>query len=320
VISLYDCSNSEERPKTRGNGGPVKNDIIRYLQEYAGSYGCQFVSEPGKADVFLTNDVFPSSILKYDRPRVKRMDGVFWDKKYMERNVPLNRAASQADHVIFISQYSQDSYFGLYGDELKSFSVCLNQADPSVFFNGPDTNELIFVATANSWEREEKRFNDIVSFAYHVWESIILIGSIPPHVNLPSNIHATGYLSSPEDISSSLRRGSVFVNFSYRDPAPKTVCQALCCGLPVLYANSGGVPELVEGFGVSIVDNSPMEFGDKTPDMADQDISRGTYEIRAKFETLREQVKHRDNVDKFKKMLDGYFQIFTKITSVRSLK
>lgn len=36
-----------------------------------------------------------------------------------------------------------------------------------------------------------------------------------------------------------------YVMTKYNDPCPNTVLEALACGLPVLYSNSGGVPELV---------------------------------------------------------------------------
>ena len=31
----------------------------------------------------------------------------------------------------------------------------------------------------------------------------------------------------------------------YKDPCPNSVIEAMSCGLPILYSNSGGLPELV---------------------------------------------------------------------------
>ena len=30
---IFDCSNSKSRPQHRGGGGPIQNDIMRYLHE-----------------------------------------------------------------------------------------------------------------------------------------------------------------------------------------------------------------------------------------------------------------------------------------------
>ncbi len=41
------------------------------------------------------------------------------------------------------------------------------------------------------------------------------------------------------------RRADAFVMTKHNDPCPNTVIEAMACGLPVVYVNSGGVPELV---------------------------------------------------------------------------
>ena len=41
------------------------------------------------------------------------------------------------------------------------------------------------------------------------------------------------------------RMADAYVMTKYNDPCPNTVLEALACGLPVLYSNTGGVPELV---------------------------------------------------------------------------
>ena len=43
----------------------------------------------------------------------------------------------------------------------------------------------------------------------------------------------------------------------YKDPCPNTVVEALSCGLPILYSESGGIPELVNnscGVGLKVKD------------------------------------------------------------------
>ena len=33
----------------------------------------------------------------------------------------------------------------------------------------------------------------------------------------------------------------------YKDPCPSYLVEAMSCGLPILYSNSGGLPEIVDG-------------------------------------------------------------------------
>lgn len=312
MLKIYDCSNLSERPQNRGNGCPFQNDIIRYLKENSYRYDCQFVDSPSICDIIITNDVFPKQIQEINKSKIKRMDGIYWDYKYLSRNESLNQSAQIADHVIFISEFSRDSYFKLYGNPLNSYSICLNQADPNIFYKQENVEELVFIATASSWIREEKRMSDIVKLAEVIEERIILIGHPPEDIKLPSNMISIGYLDNPKEIAKALNSASAFINFSYRDAAPKTVCQALCCGLPVLYAYSGGVPEIVESYGVGIEDIIRSSFESKTPDLDVEPIRIGYKLFKNNFHKLREDVKLRKNEEKFKNMLDDYFGTIIK--------
>ncbi len=57
-----------------------------------------------------------------------------------------------------------------------------------------------------------------------------------------------------------------YVMLKHNDPCPNAVIEALACGLPVLYAHSGGVPELVaEAAGVALPSEEDWER-QRTPD------------------------------------------------------
>ena len=87
---VYDCSNSSERPPHRSESfGPKENDIMRGLKKYCNVFGCEFIDQPQDADVIITNDIYPKDILALDKPRVKRMDGVFWENRLKDRNESL---------------------------------------------------------------------------------------------------------------------------------------------------------------------------------------------------------------------------------------
>ena len=42
------------------------------------------------------------------------------------------------------------------------------------------------------------------------------------------------------------QKGDAYIMLKYKDPCPNTVIEAMACGLPILYSNSGGLTELVD--------------------------------------------------------------------------
>ena len=313
MIKILDCSNSGERQEHRGGRGPVTNDVMRYLQTYASDYGCVFTGDVAKADIIITNDVFPTKLHSVKLPKLKRMDGVYFQNQFKVRNEPLNQSALLADHVIFISEFSRQSYDILYGQPLKSFSIALNQVDPSVYYANSSISKnerFTLISSATSWDREEKRLADIIRFAKISGEQIQLIGSMSDSVkaSIPDNVLSLGYNTDNEKTCRQLNEASAFLNFSYKDAAPKTVLQGLCCGLPVFYANSGGLQELVGECGVGISDGDyKNRFEERCPMLDLDDVMEMWAVFKSSCRKLQELTSVRDNEDKFRVMLEQYF-------------
>ena len=74
-----------------------------------------------------------------------------------------------------------------------------------------------------------------------------------------------------------LRRQGVYLTASRNDPSSNSVIEALACGLPVVYLDSGGHPELVGKAGLSYRD--PEEVPDRLDRMR-EDLSGFRREIR----------------------------------------
>lgn len=317
-VRIYDCSNSNERPNHRGGGGPVMNDIMRYLHEDAEDYYFEFVDYPGCAEAIITNDVFPKFVLDMGVPLIKRMCGPFWQRDMQYRNDVLNLAASQADLVIFISDYSKRQYFYNNGPNLKKHIVVTHWVDYSVFKADnfmPSQHEFMLAACATNWDRKEKRFDDLIKFAeLNPDVQFAIIGSV--NVPSPKNMMKMGYLSEPKDIAYVLQSSDGFVNFSYRDAATKTVPQAISCGLPVLYADSGGVGEMVKNpfpdsgpdFGIPILDSHYLGVEDEVPSLNMDEVQKSFFTFRQAIGTIKSvSLESFDRKLAFRKMLDGYF-------------
>ena len=104
-----------------------------------------------------------------------------------------------------------------------------------------------------------------------------------------------------------------FLNLSFRDAATKTVPQAINCGLPVLYANSGGVPEMVGDYGVGIEEFNDFNILDSVPQLSTFQLEKGFMKYLSNFDKIKKDLKTFDSVGKFNRMLGRYF---TAIKSV----
>jgi len=286
---IFDCSNSPEKPEHRTNSNcPFQNDVMADLKKYCPD-DFEFVQSPENAEIIITNDVFPTGLINSTKLKIKRMDGIFWQEQYKERNEPLNYSAQQADLVIFISKFSEESYFELYGQTLKKHVVVLNDADETLFYKHRNTNytdHFVISAIASNWNRPEKRFNDLMNVMRRLKNEkylLLLIGETPFNDFKELKVIPFGYVEDKTITNAILNRSDVFVNLSYKDAAPKTVCQALRTHLPVVYANSGGVPELVGEHGVAIADNLDFKFEDKTPELDVHEIISGIKYIQGYY-------------------------------------
>ena len=63
------------------------------------------------------------------------------------------------------------------------------------------------------------------------------------------------------DLAKNLSQNDIYLTGSINEPSGNHHIEAALCGLPVLYLNSGGIPEYCKGFGVSY--NNLEEFEDK---------------------------------------------------------
>ena len=53
------------------------------------------------------------------------------------------------------------------------------------------------------------------------------------------------------------QEGDIYLSTQFNDTCPSAVLESMACGLPVVYLNCGGTPELVEDAGIGlIVENS----------------------------------------------------------------
>jgi glycosyltransferase involved in cell wall biosynthesis len=320
------------------------NDICGDLRDYVEkerSDRFEYVIDPLEADVIFTNDIYPQSLIDLKKPKVKRMDGIFWQRSLLYRNSPYASAAMVSDKVIFISRYSQQSAAKLYGKDwsvMNKSKVILNDAPEWIFYPDrkrriadyhDDSRHMSFVACVSNWGREEKRLEALLSLIKY-FKSCALYDNFCLHIigecncePLPHFVTCHEYVEDREEIANIMRHSDAFLNFSYRDAAPKTVCQAVRCGLPVLYANSGGVEEIVDGRGMPIMDDvcdqrEDFCIQDAAIPLVDSVVIESLDTFINNYSAYREIALSRQDPESarwtsYRKCLDGYLSVFEEV-------
>ncbi len=89
----------------------------------------------------------------------------------------------------------------------------------------------------------------------------------------PAAVRLLGVKTSG-DLAATMRQMDAMVHAAQNEPCSNAITEALACGLPVWYLDSGGNRELAGNYGIPLTDN----------------IARDIDELRSRYEELRENV------------------------------
>ncbi len=310
----FDCSINELSNKlhNRVSLGPIENDIMKDLGKYANLYGWERIYDYKQADLFVTNSFFTDEILewsdKHTIAKIKRMDGIYWKDTQKEKNDIYNKAAKQSDYIIFISNYSKTALYKLYNYLPENYTIILNNVDNTIFFPVKHENDnFTLITSATNWSREEKRLNSLLELSRIIDKNdvIRLIGRCD--IDLPKNIIKIGYLSDQKQMNNFISTSDAFLSLYFRDAGSKTTCQAVNCHLPVLYSNSGGLPELVQTNGVQLEDHKIIDFLSYVPELSVLDLHNKYKLLKKYYKSIMDKYQEREN---YQETLCKYFEIF----------
>jgi len=168
-------------------------------------------------------------------------------------------ASNCADHVVFVSSWLRDIYLKLGLSKNKS-SVILAGANKTIFnqenSNYWNKNEPIKLVTHHwsnhinkgfkLYDRLDKLLNnkpwiDKLEFTYigNFNEDFQFLNStiLPPLAG--------------EELANELKKHHIYVTASINEPSGNHHIEAAQCGLPILYLNSGGIPEYCQNYGIA---------------------------------------------------------------------
>ena len=170
-----------------------------------------------------------------------------------------------AEATIFQSHFSLDKHHAL-GLEFRNPTVIVNAPNPTLFhtkgriaFNANRKVRLI----SSSWSDNPNKGAAIYQWLdEHLdWTryDYTFVGRTPVPFK---RIRLLAPMPSAQ-LADELRQHDIFITASQNDPCSNALIEALACGLPALYLNSGGHPELVgdAGLGFAVAEAIPTLLG-----------------------------------------------------------
>jgi glycosyltransferase involved in cell wall biosynthesis len=199
---------------------------------------------------------------------VHRVDGPIgayrgFDDGTDRRIAAINRQV--ADATILQSRFSLEKHLEL-GYDLRDPVVIPNAVDPAIFHPPGEREPLAgrnVRVVASSWSVNPRKGADTFAWLDRRLDrdryEVTYLGQPPAAFEW---IRAIGPLPSGE-VADELRRSDLYVAASRDDPCSNALLEALACGLPSAYLESGGHPELVGRGGL------PFRADEELPEVLD---------------------------------------------------
>jgi len=208
-----------------------------------------------------------------------------------------------ADSVVFQSLFSRDCFDKLKICYPQDYCIIYNGANEKVFYpanNSPGRSNGV-VLVSNSWSvNPRKGFETISLFSELENVSILHIGRWPEGIS-SGNVRLMGTMSE-EKVAQTLRSGHFFLFPSECEACPNVVLEALASGLPVLYSESGGTPELFKDGDFGIVLPSETKSLKR--------IQTFMEEAKQRYVAMRGSILGQLPLFSFKKCFDKYVNYF----------
>ena len=180
------------------------------------------------------------------------------------RIAEINEGLAQA--TIFQSRWSLDAHREL-GLDLREPIVIPNAVDPRIFYPPREREQLAgrrVRVIATSWSDNPRKgagtFDWLARAADSSRYEFTFVGRSTEPLDGVRIVPPVG----SGELAKVLRRHDIYVAPSIDDPCSNALLEALACGLPALYARSGGHPELVGEAGI------PFELRDELPAALDE--------------------------------------------------
>ena len=231
------------------------------------------MTEPRKSLIsckYNQKDISKYLIKNPDTIVVHRINECDERKNTKNVNLYLKRANKVADHTVFISAFLEGLFIrgGIF--DTKNYSVIRNGADSNIFnldnrikWNKAEPVKMV----THHWGGNYYKGFDV----YEIIDSMIgkeiddfkidftYIGNLPEGF-----IFKNSTVLEPikgKDLAGKIKDHHVYITASINEPGGMHHIEGAMCGLPLLFRNSGAIPEHAKGFGIMF--DGPGDFEDK---------------------------------------------------------
>tara|TARA_B100001564_G_C20660999_1_gene681529 strand:- start:1628 stop:2704 length:1077 start_codon:yes stop_codon:yes gene_type:complete len=241
-------------------------EVVHYLDEP--DIDIILITEPRIESLTSTISLFEArlykSLVNKNVKLIHRINECDERKNTNYVNKKMIKVSQFSDSTIFVSSWISDLYKN-QGIKSNKSRVILSGSDTEVFNNinkkpWDKTTKLKIVTHhwGNNWNKgfeiysfidnllEESNFSDKFEFAF--------IGNLPVNFNFKN----TNYIEpkSGLQLADELKRHDLYITGSLNEPSGNHQIEGSLCGLPVLYINSGGIPEYQKNYGVEFNKNN----------------------------------------------------------------
>ena len=230
-------------------------------------------------------------------------------------------ASNSADKVVFVSTWLKNIYVDL-GMEDKKTMVILAGADSKIF--NPKNKSVwthgdkVKIVTHHWSSHENKGFetykliNDLTKS--RKWKDKLefsYIGNTNPDYKL-GNTNLIQPLAG-EDLANEIKTNHIYVTASINEPSGNHHIEAAQCGLPILFIDSGGVPEYCENYGLSFNNNfeESLEFIMNNYDEFEKKLLEYPFNAQKMCEEFYHLFK--DLLDSGQPLVNNHYQIVGKL-------
>lgn len=297
--------------------------FANYLKKYLEDKGLTVINNLNDEEIDIILHINPFSFLTPDASSYSFFDAYIYKLRhpktviiervnegdarkgtsYMDKL--LVKACNYSDFVIFIASWLKPNLEQAGLDTNKANTVILNGADRNIFntsgkefWDGKSKMKIV----THHWSNNPSKGHDIYQYLDLLMGEDDLkdlfeftyIGKIPPTSEY-KNTKLIAPLSS-KALADELRKHDVYITASKNEPAGMHHIEAALCGLPILYINSGALPEYCSDFG--------LEF-DKT------NLRQKVKEIRERYEEFKARLDHYDKTAE--RMAGQYLEVIKSL-------
>lgn len=268
TISVYYGIQRVPRLEDHAHGGIVKFQRVQHV----------FPNSPNRFNIlYMVSSRMPLDAVELARLARKKGARVVWNQNgvaypawhgpgWEYTNAPMARVHAEADHVFYQSKFCKRSAEQFLGPRAGPSEVLYNPVDTTIFRPAeadPDPSHLVLLmaGTQAQFYRLATALHVLAQVARKRPDVRLLVAGrlawIPSETKarqqadaLAARLNVAQYVTylgpySQADAPTIYGLAHLLLHTQYNDSCPGVVLEAMACGLPVAYSQSGGVPELL---------------------------------------------------------------------------